>query len=79
MSIIKYRKVWYVVSGTLLLSSIAALAILGLPLGIDFRGGSLLEAEFSGDTPPIQDIESNIQALALGEVLLQKTGSRSIL
>lgn len=79
MNIIKYRKIFYAISGTVFVSSIAVLTIFGLPLGIDFRGGSLLEMEFVGGIPSMSDIESEVHALALGEVILQQTSSASVL
>src|SRR3989338_1601100 len=56
-NIISYRKLWYFISGTLLIISLAAVALWGLKLGIDFTGGSLVEVEFREDRPAIKDIE----------------------
>jgi len=67
------------ISGTILVASVAVLAMFGLPLGIDFRGGSLLEVEFMGDAPTLPDIENEIRALTAGEVRLQSTGPHGIL
>ena len=59
-NIISYRKLWYFISGTLLIISLAAVALWGLKLGIDFTGGSLVEVEFKDSRPAINDIESVI-------------------
>src|SRR3989338_8164865 len=59
-NIIGYRKLWYFISGILLVSSVIAFAVWGLKLGIDFTGGSLIEIEFREARPAIKDIESTI-------------------
>jgi len=55
--IIKFRLFFYGFSALLIAASIAALTIWGLPLGIDFTGGSLLEIRFTGGDP-IQEREN---------------------
>lgn len=59
-NIIGYRKLWYSISGTLLVVSAMAIALWGLKLGIDFTGGSLVEVEFRENRPVMKDIESAI-------------------
>lgn len=43
---LKYTKLWFAVSGIILIFGIGSLAIYGLKLGIDFRGGTLSELKF---------------------------------
>ncbi len=43
LNILKYYKFWFLISGTILLFGIISLAIFGLKLGIDFKGGTLTE------------------------------------
>ncbi|MBD3300590.1 MAG: protein translocase subunit SecF, partial [Candidatus Moranbacteria bacterium] len=45
MKVIKNRKIWYLFSGFLVISSLLALIAFGLNFGIDFTGGSLLRFE----------------------------------
>ena len=49
MNIIKYRKIYFSVSGVLILASIIALAIFGIRPGIDFVGGTLWQIKGSAD------------------------------
>lgn len=44
---LKYYKFWFAVSGIILLFGIVSLSIYGLRLGIDFRGGTMSELQFS--------------------------------
>ena len=52
LQIIQKRKYAYLFSGLLLGASIAMVAIWGLKLGIDFKGGTLMEVQFSQDPAP---------------------------
>jgi len=47
-NVIKYYKLWFVISGLILLFGIISLSVYGLKLGIDFKGGSMIELQFAG-------------------------------
>jgi len=53
MNIIKYRYIYFGISLLVIIPGIVALILWGLPLGIDFTGGSLLEVQFTSGQPPI--------------------------
>ncbi len=50
MFVVTYRKIFYAISVVLIAFSIFAISFWGLNLGIDFKGGSILEAEFPAGT-----------------------------
>jgi len=77
--LVKYRKVYYVLSGTLIVLSIAALAVWGLKFGIDFKGGSLLIGEFAKNVPTGQELTGVAEKLDLGEMIVQPTGEKSVM
>ncbi|MBI5912846.1 protein translocase subunit SecF [Candidatus Azambacteria bacterium] len=77
--LVKYRKAYYVLSGTLIVLSLAALSIWGLRFGIDFKGGSLLIGEFTKSAPANQKIADAAQKLDLGETVVQPTGERGVM
>jgi preprotein translocase subunit SecF len=52
MNLIKYRYWYFAISLLVIIPGVLALIIWGLPLGIDFTGGSLLEVTFKSGTPP---------------------------
>lgn len=54
-NIIGYRRLWYSISGVLLVASIAAVSVWGLRQGIDFTGGSLVELRFA-QRPALEEI-----------------------
>jgi preprotein translocase subunit SecF len=76
MFIVTYRKFFYVLSGLLVLGSIAALSIWGLKPGIDFKGGSIIEVEYASSTRPVVSaVTPAIVTLNLGEYSIRETGS----
>ncbi len=83
MWIVKNRKIWYTISGTLVLASIFSIFYFGLNLGIDFTGGSLLEVEYNppagGTRPEISILQDKVKNLGLGNVVLQPSGDRGLI
>ncbi|MDP3727446.1 MAG: protein translocase subunit SecF, partial [bacterium] len=79
MNIVGHRKIFYAFSAVLFLASIAAMALWGLKLGIDFVGGSLLEVEFREARPPLGELSRRIESSPLGEVRLVPTGERGLI
>jgi preprotein translocase subunit SecF len=76
---IKYKRIYYVFSGILLGASIVSLFMYGLKPGIDFTGGSILEADYKDNRPSVQEIRQNISDLNLGDVSVQLTGDKGII
>ena len=78
MWIIKNRTIFYTLSGILILTSLVSLVVWGLQLGIDFKGGSLIEVSYTDSKPDASLIEKNISDLAktidLGAYTLQSVG-----
>ncbi|MBI2100698.1 MAG: protein translocase subunit SecF [Candidatus Vogelbacteria bacterium] len=79
MFIINHRKIFFTVSGLLVLVSFIVLYRYGLKLGTDFTGGTIIEVGYRDARPELALIKSQIDALALGQVSLQIIGERSIL
>jgi preprotein translocase subunit SecF len=44
---LKYYKIWFGISGLILLFGIISLSLYGLKLGIDFKGGTFIEVQFN--------------------------------
>ncbi|MFC1721307.1 protein translocase subunit SecF [Patescibacteria group bacterium] len=77
-SIVKNRKIWFTISGILVVGSIVLFAVWGLNPGIDFTGGSLLEVHFTEapDGPAVVEAVSGGQ---WGDVQAQPAGEGNIL
>jgi preprotein translocase subunit SecF len=53
-----------------------SLIIFGLPLGIDFKGGSAIEVQYSGSRPSTAAVTAAINTAGFKNVLVQPTGSQ---
>jgi preprotein translocase subunit SecF len=79
INFIKYKKIYFAISGALILMSLISLGVFGLELGIDFTGGSILEIEYDGYRPSNQEIEEKLSDLDLGEILIQPTDEKGVI
>ena len=64
------------VSGTLLVVSIVALAVLGLNRGLDFTGGALVEVGFDAPVAP-QDVRQQLESSGFARAVVQNFGSET--
>jgi SecD/SecF fusion protein len=68
------RKLWFAISGTILLVSIVSLGVKGLNLGIDFKGGT----QISFTTPtavPITSVRDEMASIGRSDAVVQGRGS----
>lgn len=79
MEIVKYRKIYLSLSIVLILVSLLSLVFLGLKLGIDFTGGTLIELEFSSSRLAGQEIQERLADLELGNINIQTTGDQGVI
>lgn len=77
--IIQKRKIWLSFSGLLVVASIIALSVWGLKFGIDFTGGSLLEVKFNESRPAVSDVNSALEGLDLGSLVVQNIGDNGMI
>ena len=68
------RKIFLIFSACLMAASFAALAIQGLNLGVDFRGGILIEIQTT-EPADLADLRRRLGGLGLGQVTLQEFGA----
>ena len=73
LSFLKYKKIYFIFSGILVLTSLVLLSVLGLNPGIDFTGGSILEVNYLAERPSNQEIKESLAELDLVELYLQPT------
>lgn len=76
MFIIKHKKIFISISIVLVVLSFISLAVFGLEVGIDFKGGALSEVVYTDARPAQADLEKPLTDLGLGAVLLQPTGEK---
>jgi len=76
---IKYRKIYFAISGFLILASIISLILFGLNFGKDFTGGSLLEIEFEKAKPQISEIYQSLSSFGFKGINVQAVGEKGII
>jgi preprotein translocase subunit SecF len=79
LPLIRWSKVWFIFSGIIVALSLISLVLWGLKLGTDFTGGSLLEYEYIGNLPPIEEIRQKIDETGITGITIQPTGEKGML
>lgn len=70
---------YYAFSGIIIVTSILALALFGLRLGIDFTGGSLLEGSYSKTIPLSGEMIETLKKIDVPDASVQETGTGTII
>jgi preprotein translocase subunit SecF len=78
MFVIKYRKIFYTISALVIVASIYAVSVYGLNLGIDFKGGAILEMSFT-NAPDVAALNQKVADLKIGDFSLRPTGENGII
>jgi preprotein translocase subunit SecF len=71
MNIIGRRRTWYVISLIAIIPGLISLALFGLKLGIDFKGGSLLEVEGTVSQDKVRQLA---EPLGLKDLIFNTSG-----
>ena len=79
MFIVRYRSIFFTLSAILIGASLFAILFFGLNLGIDFKGGALLEVSYPNGRPDVQAIEEGIAGIGLGGSTIQPVGDNGII
>jgi len=77
--ITKHRKIYFLISIGLIITSIVFLFVYGLKPGIDFTGGSIMELEYEVQRPSNEEIRNQLNQFDLGQVHIQPTGDRGVI
>jgi len=75
----KYRKFYYAFSGVLFLASLFCIVFFGFQPGIEFAGGSVLEAEYPEERPSLEEITRKLEEAGFREVSVQPLGEEGVL
>jgi preprotein translocase subunit SecF len=70
----RFRRISFPISAALSIVAIVLFFTHGLNLGIDFKGGTLLEVQAKSGSADIASMRSTLSTLGLGEVQLQQFG-----
>lgn len=78
MFIIKNKFVFLTISAVIVLGSIAAVCVYGLRLGIDFKGGTLLQVSYPAGRPETALIAPVLKADNISDAIVQQVGTNDI-
>ena len=75
---IKYKTFFISLSVAFVVAGLTALFVFGLPLGIDFKGGSQLELGYASTRPDISTIKTAVATAGFPEALIQPVGTNAV-
>lgn len=76
---ISHRKIYFIISGVLIVLSAASLLLWQLNLGIDFKGGSLLRVDFEKNVPSLDKVKNSLSDMQLPGLSVQPIGDNGYL
>lgn len=76
MDIIKNRKTFYTVTGTIIAFALISLGVFGLNFGIDFKGGTIFEIDYSGNRPQVSKVEDLLKEEGIQGSTIRPTGDK---
>ncbi|MEK7087115.1 MAG: protein translocase subunit SecF [Patescibacteria group bacterium] len=77
LNIIGKRKIYYSISGVFIIASFISFALWGLNFGIDFKGGSVLEINYSRG-PDLNSISDSLKQLNLNDLRISPLGLNGV-
>ncbi len=78
MYIVSHRSIFFWITGGILAVAVAAILFFGLPLSIDFTGGSLVEVNYTSARPDLATLKQSMSVLPLGETSLRESGANGV-
>jgi preprotein translocase subunit SecF len=79
MYIVTHRRLFFTIIGAIFVIAIGSIAVFGLPLSIDFTGGSLVEVSYKDARPDLDQLSKSVNQLALGEVSVRESGDNGVM
>lgn len=77
MFVVRYKNIFFGITLILTIAAIAAMAVFGFTVGIDFKGGSLLEVAYNTQVAPrpaLEVVKQNIDTLNIGAYSVRPSG-----
>lgn len=79
MFIVNHRKFFFTLAAVLVALSISAFVMFGFNLGIDFKGGSIVEVSYSSTRPSLDSVKSSLDTIGLGNYILTPSGDKEFI
>lgn len=78
MFIVNHRAFFFWLTGLILAGAIGAIGFWGLPFGIDFTGGSLMQVTYQTTRPDLAVIQKQVSVVPLGAVSVRAVGTDGV-
>ena len=79
MYIVHHRKLFFWITGIILAAALGAIFVWGLPLGIDFTGGSLMQVNYPNGRPALSVVEKQVATIpSLGASSIRASGADAV-
>jgi len=78
MNILGKRYLFFAFSLLLIVPGLIVLAINGMPLSIDFKGGTALELQFTGSLPDTESVKAIYDGLSITDAQIQTTSDTTL-
>jgi preprotein translocase subunit SecF len=78
MFVITHRKFFFWLTGLILVAALGAIFAYGLPLGIDFTGGSLMQVNYPNGRPALADIQTQVGGVQAGTASVRAVGDTEV-
>lgn len=79
MYIVAHRRFFFWFAGTIVAGAIGAIAFFGLPLSIDFTGGSLVEVQYEQTRPALATITEEVEKTGIAGSSIRESGDTGII
>jgi len=78
MDWMRYKLIYFVISAVMIGMGLYSLVVWGLPLGVDFRGGTIIEYKFGTDIST-EELTNNLEGEGIPVAVIQSTGPQTYL
>ena len=75
---IKYSKLYFIFSGTLIALSLFFIIHYGLNFGIDLTGGSSINITFQSQEPSVQEVKTDLSQFIKGPIYITAVGQKTV-
>jgi preprotein translocase subunit SecF len=74
MFVAKHRNIFFILSGVITAAAVVAMFVYGFNVGIDFKGGSILEVSYESTRPSLETVSDEITKLDWGGFSIRPSG-----
>ncbi|PIT90947.1 protein translocase subunit SecF [Candidatus Kaiserbacteria bacterium CG10_big_fil_rev_8_21_14_0_10_49_17] len=79
MLVVKYRRIFYVITTVLVVASIASISVFGLTFGIDFTGGTIMDLSYPNGRPAKVEVSERLHNFNIGNFSLRESGENGFI